>query len=135
LPDRRTVGSAVEKQSKRTGRRLAFLILVGVTAAAGSAPAREWRAPWVGVVAPSPPAAPAPVIVVTETAPEADQAAGVDISMADLMAGGSELAGVAPRAATSGIGSDVERDLFTDGVPLNAPDAPAPENDPRDFLY
>ena len=78
---------------------------------------------------------PAPLIVVTETAPKTDRAAGVDISMADLMADGSELAGVAPRTATSGIGSDVELDLFSDGVPLNAPNAPAPENDPRDFLY
>jgi hypothetical protein len=55
---------------------------------------------------------------------------GVDISIADLLAGGSVLAGVAPRPATSGIGGDLERDLFATGQPLNAPDSPPPENDP-----
>jgi hypothetical protein len=56
--------------------------------------------------------------------------AGVDIRIADLLAGGSVLAGVAPRTDTSGIGADLERDLFATGEPLNAPPSAPPENDP-----
>jgi hypothetical protein len=65
-------------------------------------------------------------------APEAveDAGTGVDIRTADLLAGGSVLAGVAPRPASSGIGANLERDLFASGVPLNAPILPPPENDP-----
>jgi hypothetical protein len=65
-------------------------------------------------------------------APEAgdDVGTSVDIRTADLLAGGSVLAGVAPRPATSGIGANLERDLFASGVPLNAPILPPAENDP-----
>jgi hypothetical protein len=56
--------------------------------------------------------------------------AGVDIRIADLLAGGSVLAGVLPRPATSGIGADLERDLFESGAPLNVPDSSSSENDP-----
>jgi len=52
----------------------------------------------------------------------AAEVVGIDIRIADLLAEGSELAGVAPRAATSGIGSDVERDLFADGPPSGPPE-------------
>ncbi|HKY95363.1 MAG TPA: hypothetical protein VJL84_08655 [Kiloniellales bacterium] len=99
----------------------------------GSAAAREWRPPWAPFEQ-AQPAQPSTLITVAETHSATDEATGVDISIADLMAGGSELAGVAPRPATSGIGSDVERDLFSDGVPLNAPSEPPPEADPQ-LLY
>jgi hypothetical protein len=87
-------------------------------------------------------AAPLPAAELKESLPSSDDglagaaestelgSAGVDIRIADLLAGGSVLAGVAPRADSSGIGADLERDLFATGEPLNAPPSAPPENDP-----
>lgn len=99
----------------------------------GTAVAREWRSPWSTAHERGTRTGDTTLIVVTEAPPVPQPGTGVDITIADLMAGGSELAGVAPRPATSGIGSDVERDLFSDSVPLNAPDAP-PDGDEQYLL-
>lgn len=115
---------------ERAGGAALLLGIVGLafaaTAMLGSAVAREWLAP--------PEPGPATSITVSETAPDGDETIGVDIRIADLMATGSELSGVAPRTATSGIGSDVDRDLFSDGTPRNATSAPPPEDD-QQYLY
>lgn len=111
-----------------------LLLSFAVMAIVGAATAREWRSPWRAAGLSLQQAQASTLITVAETSPAGEEATGVDIRIADLMAGGSELAGVAPRPATSGIGSDVERDLFSNDVPLNAPSEPSPEDD-KQYLY
>jgi hypothetical protein len=119
LPDRQAVGIAKRgrRGSVRWSLGLTTLLLVQLAAPLPAAELDE--------------TAEAVEAALAET-PEAANGAGtgVDIRIADLLAGGSVLAGVAPRPATSGIGADLERDLFASGAPLNAPVAPPPENDP-----
>jgi hypothetical protein len=132
LPERRTAGIARRGRAATVRGAGALLLSLAAMAIMGAAVAREWRSPWTGKSVQQ--AQTSTLITVAETLPTAEETTGVDIRIADLMAGGSELAGVAPRPATSGIGSDVERDLFSNGMPLNAPDAPPPEHD-GDYLY
>lgn len=136
LPERRAAGSTERRSGGRKplgGIALAALLLP--TAFIDSAPAREWRT--LGIAFGESESESGSMTIDAEpsavpgTVPDAQEVTGVDIRIADLLAGGSELAGVAPRPATSGIGSDVERDLFSDAVPLNAPASPQPENDPE----
>jgi hypothetical protein len=134
LPERRTAGIAGRGRGATVRGAGVLLLSFAVMAIIGAAAAREWRSPWRTAGVPLQQAQTSTLITVAETPPAGAEATGVDIRIADLMAGGSELAGVAPRPATSGIGSDVELDLFSNEVPLNAPDAPAPEND-KEYLY
>ena len=132
LPDRRTAGIAKRGRGATVRGAGALLLSFAAMAVMGAAVAREW--PWPAASEPLQQAQTSTLITVAETPPLAAATTGVDIRIADLMAGTSELAGVAPRPATSGIGSDVERDLFSNDVPLNAPDAPPPENE-KQYLY
>lgn len=118
LPERQAVGKAksVGGCPRRWPFGLTTLFLGFATAPLAAAEVHEVQIPpgAAGVDVPDPPNA---------------GLSGVDIRIADLLAGGSVLAGVAPRPDTSGIGADLERDLFPTGVPLNAPATPPPEND------
>ena len=134
MPERRTAGIARRSRGATVRGAGALLLSFAAMAIMGAAVAREWRPPWLAASGESlQQAQTSTLITVTETPPAQEATTGVDIRIADLMAGASELAGVAPRPATSGIGSDVERDLFSNDVPLNAPDA-RPEND-KQYLY
>ena len=125
MPERQAAGGVGRRSGWVVQGGAVLLLSFAAMALPGSATAREWLAPVHQ---------PAPSITVADTPDDSAEAIGVDISIADLMADGSELSGVAPRTATSGIGSDVERDLFSDGTPLNAKGQPPPEDD-QQYLY